>query len=228
MISCFKVLAITCARGRSNGVPHKNIKSIAGKPLLAWTIQEAKKSKYIDKYVVSTDDPDIADVARSYGVDVIARPTELAEDKTPIRDVLLHAMDMFPDFEYVVDIRTTNPLKTVNDIDGCIETLFKGGDMVCGVSRVEDQHPSRVKRIVNGVLVDFWPENTGNRQDLKPPAFIRNGSVYVSWADHLRQRVDLYFSGDNIRPWVMPPERSVNIDTPYDFLVAEAMLNAKL
>ncbi len=227
-----RVLGVTCARGGSKGVPGKNIRLLAGKPLLAHTIEEALKSKLIDRYVVSTDSAEIAEVARRYGADVVNRPAELAQDGTPTLDALLHALrvcdgDGTGGYHVVADLRATNPLKTVDDIDGAIHKLFAtDSDCVVGVCKLDDHHPARIKRIINDALVDFWPETSGNRQDLKPDAYIRNGSIYVSWAAALMQGVH-FMGSDKIRPWIMPPERSVNVDSELDILLIEAILKGR-
>jgi len=225
------VLGVTLARGGSKGVPRKNIRPINGKPLLAYTIEEALKSKFINKYVVSTEDKEIAAVAREYGADVINRPEELADDDTPSIDAIKHALivseDMWGSFDVVADLRCTNPLKTVEDIDGAIGKLINtGADVVVGVSKLEDHHPSRIKRIFQDRLIDFaWPEDPrGQRQDLKPDAYIRNGSIYIVRASAIMEGIH-FLGTDEIRPWIMPLERSVNVDTELDFKLIEVMLS---
>ena len=224
------VLGVTLARGGSKGVPRKNIRPIKGKPLLAYTIEEALKSKYIDVYVVSTEDEEIATVARKYGAKVIERPGYLASDNTPSIDAIQHALEVAQEkwggFSVVADLRCTNPLKTVEDIDGAIEKLIKtGADVVVGVSKLEDHHPSRIKRIFQDRLIDFaWPEDArGQRQDLKPDAYIRNGSVYIVRASAIAEGIH-FLGTDEIRPWVMPLEKSINVDTELDFKLLEAIL----
>lgn len=120
-----KILAIIPARGGSKGVPRKNIRELAGKPLIAWTIEEAKKSKYIDRLILSTEDDEIIEVAKQYGCEVpFKRPIELAQDDTPGIDPVLHAIEQCPGYDYVVLLQPTSPLRTVDDIDGCIEQLL--------------------------------------------------------------------------------------------------------
>lgn len=227
-----KVLGITCARGGSIGVPRKNVRMLGGKPLIAWTIEQALQTTLLDEYVVSSDDEEILAVAKKYGAaKTIKRPKHLAQHDTPILDVLTHALDVMDnDFEIVADLRCTNPFKTALDIDMCIDKLVRNEattDGVVGVSLLEDHHPARIKHIVGDRLADFWPEPTsGLRQDLKPKAYIRNGSIYVFWAELLRQGI--YFIGpENIRPWIMPAERSINIDSEMDLMLAEAMLKRR-
>lgn len=225
-----KVIGITLARGGSKGVPRKNIREINGIPLIAYTIREALKSQYIDVYVVSTDDNEIATVARDWGAKVIMRPKHLAADDTPSIDALQHALrvanEKWGNFDIVADLRCTNPLKDVGDIDGAIMKLIKtGADVVVGVSKLEDHHPARIKRIFQDRLIDFaWPEdNRGQRQDLKPDAYIRNGSIYIVRASALEEGIH-FLGTDEIRPWIMPLSKSVNVDTELDFKLLEAML----
>jgi len=226
-------LGITLARGGSKGVPGKNIKMLAGKPLLAHTIEEALKCTLLDHYVVSTDSDEIAEVAKRYGANVIMRPEALAQDNTPTLDALLHALestesDLDENYDIVADIRCPNPFKTTLDIDGAINKLVRtGADAVIGVCKVTDKHPSRLKTIFRDRLVGIWPEpESGNRQDLRPDVYVRNGSIYVVRRIALEEGVHIHLS-DNVRPWVMPEERSVNIDTEMDFLLAETLMEQR-
>ena len=227
--SASRTLGITLARGGSVSVPKKNIRMVAGKPLIEWTIQEVNKCKLIDRYVVSTDSEEIASVVEALGVEVINRPDFLAMDNTPAIDALIHALDTVEhiygeEYEIVADIRTTNPLKVASDIDGCIRKLMSSGaDTVCGVSKLDDHHPARIKFIVGDRLVNVWPEPSGNRQDLVPECYIRNGSIYAVRTSALREGI--LFTGDT-RPWLMPPERGVNIDSELDLLICEILLSS--
>ena len=226
-------LGITLARGGSRGIPGKNIKMLAGKPLIAYTIEEALKCTLLDRYVVSTDSDEIAEVAKKYGANVIMRPKRLAQDHTPTLDALLHALECAEsehdkNYDIVADIRCPNPFKLTYDIDGAIDKLVRtGADAVIGVCKVTDKHPSRLKRLHRDRLVDIWPEPaSGNRQDLEPDVYVRNGSVYVVRRAGLEEGIHIKLS-DNVRPWIMPEERSVNIDTLMDFLLAEALMEKR-
>jgi len=226
-----KILGVTLARGGSKGVPGKNIRKIQDKPMLLWTTEEAAKSTLLKHYVVSSDDPEIRQVAVENGTEALVRPDELAQDDTPSIDALIHALDTMEvvnkvSYDAVADIRCTNPLKTVEDIDGAIDKFIRArADIVCGVTKLEDHHPARIKRVFMGRLIDFsYPEpEGGNRQDLKPDAYIRNGSIYVVRTAALREGI--HFQGtDQIFPWIMPLERSVNVDSELDFMVCSALL----
>jgi CMP-N-acetylneuraminic acid synthetase len=123
-----KIIAIIPARGGSKGLPRKNIKLLLGKPLVAWTIEQAKNSKYVNKVVVSTEDKEIAEISRGYGAEVpFLRPKELARDDSPTIDAILHALNWFEEsgeyFDIVVLLEPTSPLRDVEDKDKCVEIL---------------------------------------------------------------------------------------------------------
>ncbi len=230
-----RVLAVTLARGGSKGIPGKNIRSLAGEPLLAYTIAEAKRSKLITRYVVSTDSEDIRSVAREYGAEApFLRPAELAGDTATSLDALKHAVlwaeaEEKRRYDYVVELMCTNPFKDTADIDGAIEKLIRtGAESVIGLTRLWDHHPARVKRIVDDRLVDFTvPEPANNRrQDLTPAAYIRNGSIYAMRRDVLIEQNARFGTVDS-RPYIMTEEKSLNCDTPLDFEIAEAMLKKR-
>ena len=227
-----KVLAVTLARGGSKSVPRKNIRTIQGVPLIAYTIGEARLSKYISRYVVSTDDREIQRVAIAYGADApFLRPTEYSTDTASSVAALQHAVNWVEHedgcrYDYVVELMCTNPMKTVSDIDCCIEKLLNtGADSVIAVHQLDDHHPIRVKKIIDDRIVDFClPEIAeSRRQDLKPDAYIRSGSIYALRRDHLMTDGRRYGSVES-RPYFLDPARAINIDTEIDFLVAEHLL----
>jgi CMP-N,N'-diacetyllegionaminic acid synthase len=229
MIGDKKVLAITLARGGSKKIPKKNIIEICGKPLLQYTTDEVAKSEYIDHYVVSTDDQQIIDICNRLGVFFHRRPSNLASDTAKSSDALIETMQQPENigFEYVVEIMCTNPLKSVEDIDACIEKLHETkSNSVTSVVRVYDHHPSRMKYIKNDMLIDFYPEVLeSRRQDLTPPAYVRNGSIYAFTRETMMTHgVRL---GPMTRPYIMPEERTINIDEPLDLIVATEILKEK-
>jgi len=233
MLNGKKILAVTLARGGSKGVPKKNIRELCGRPLIAYTISEAKKSKYIDKYIVSTDSEDVLDVAKKEGAEVpFLRPPELSGDTATSASALIHAVNFMKEngesYDYVVELMATNPLKKVCDIDGCIENAVKNNFECCvAVHRIWDQHPARVKKIVNGVLIDFYPETPeSRRQDLEPPAYIRSGSIYVTETDYLLKYKSRYGS-NTTASYILPGERVINIDELDDFRLAELKLKKR-
>ena len=150
-----RILGITLARGGSKSVPKKNIRPLLGIPLIAYTIAEAKKSKFITRYIVSTDSEEIKQVAIQYGAEVpFLRPANLATDNATSSDALQHAVDWVEkdegqQYDFVVELMCTNPMKTVDDIDAAIEKLMDtGADSVIGVNRLEDHHPARIKKLL--------------------------------------------------------------------------------
>ena len=235
MINNKRILAITLARGGSKAIPSKNIMLLQGKPLIEYTITEVLKSQYVDNYIVSTDSQEIANVSESLGAEIpFMRPAEFSTDESPPQDGLYHGLTTYEEkvgvkFDYVVEIMCTNPLKRDYDIDACIEKLdATGADAVISVARLLDHHPARIKKIVDDQLVDFAvkEDETMRRQDLRPEAYIRNGSIYAFTRDTLL--VHKSKIGNDTRPYIMPDERSVNIDEPHDIPVAEYLLEKLL
>lgn len=228
-----RVLGLTLARGGSKSVPRKNIKLIQGHPLISYTIAEARKSKFISRYIISTDDEEIASVARQYGAEVpFIRPEEFSTDTASSVGAMKHAVAWVEEqegekYDYVIELMCTNPLKTVEDIDSVIDKLLAtGADSVIAVHKLEDHHPIRIKKIVDDKIVDFClpeiPES--RRQDLKPDAYIRSGSIYALKRDYLMVEGRRYGS-ENSRPYILDPKKAVNVDTELDFLVAEKILS---
>ena len=218
-----RVLGIITARGSSKGIPRKNVRLVCGHPLIAYTIDAAKRSKRLTRVVVSTDDVEIADIAKSYGAEVpFLRPAELASDKAPHLPVLLHALDFVHGegdelYNAVFILQPTAPLREPSDIDGSIDKcMTTGADSVIGLVKVEAHHPYLMKRIVDDRIVPFShsePEGT-RRQDYRPEAFMRSGSVYVIRTQTLTQHKSLF--GLASHPWLMPAEKGINVDTEAD------------
>ena len=231
-----KILAVTLARGGSKSVPKKNIKKINGIPLIGYTIREALKSKLITRYIVSTDDIEIKNISESLGADVpFIRPKNLAGDSSSSVSALQHAVSWVENqekttYDFVIELMCTNPLKDVHDIDECINKLVaSNADSVIAVHKLEDHHPSRIKKIINDKIVDFCvPEILeSRRQDLRPFAYIRSGSIYALKRDYLMQKNARYGS-ENSRPYILNEEKAINVDTQFDFLLAEQILKNKI
>jgi CMP-N,N'-diacetyllegionaminic acid synthase len=219
MINDKTVLGLIPARGGSKGVPRKNIRVTAGKPLIAWTAEEARKSKYLDRLVLSSEDPEIIEVAKGLGIDVpVRRPLELASDDTPGIDPVLHALGELPGYHYVVLLQPTSPLRSVDDIDGCLERCEELQASAC-VSIVRcKQHPYLMYSVdLNSVLQPLVPatDNYSRRQDY-PDFYLLNGAVYVAQTEWLKQSQS-FFSNHTVG-FEMPQERSLDIDTVDDFL----------
>lgn len=230
MIDGKTVLAVTLARGGSKSIPKKNIIQINDRPLIDFTIREANKSNYIDRYIVSTDDDEIAHISKECGAEIpFLRPKDLSSDTATSADALIHAVESInEDFDYVVELMATNPLKRRIHIDECIEKLhFENLDYVVAVKRVLDGHPSRLKYIEDGFLKDFYPEiPESRRQDLSPEAYIRCGSIYAMKKESLMKSKARY--GTLTGAYVMPDEAVINIDEPIDLMIARELMGKKI
>jgi len=228
-----KILAIIPARGGSKGVKDKNIRILNGKPLIAWTIEEAKKSKCIDRLIVTTDDDRIAKIAREYGADVpFKRPAELATDTTPGIEPVLHAIKHLKaydhyDSDYVMLLQCTSPLRNVRHIDEAIDLLLKSdADSLASVTKLE--HPPHWNKVIdeNGFLQDFIEYNShkkARRQDFED-VYRLNGAIYISNTNLVMSEKNLLV-GD-IFPFIMDGRESVDIDEEFNFQLAE-FINSK-
>jgi len=221
-----RLLTIIPAKLDSKRLTKKNIRDLNGKPLLEYTIKEVKKSKFIDKYVVGTDDEDIKLVCDKNDVNVINRKP--VKDTQTTAEGLLEILNQLPKYDYVIEIMCTNPLKTVEDIDEVIYKLHSTkATSVVSVVRIWDNHPSRIKYIENDVLVGLDsrenPDIPGQRrQDLTPAAYVRNGSIYAMTYNQIT--IDKCRIGNVTRPYIMPGSRTINIDEPRDLMLAKFII----
>jgi D-3-phosphoglycerate dehydrogenase / 2-oxoglutarate reductase len=226
----YRILGVIPARGGSKTIPRKNVKLLLGRPLIAYTIIPAKQSKLLTRVIVSSDDKEIIAVSKKYGADVpFVRPKDLATDLALATDVIRHAVIEIErqegkKYDYVVMLQPTTPLRNSSDIDGALGKLINSGaDSIISVVNVGPTHPVRMKKIVGDKLVDYAEEEVENMpKELLPPVYIRNGAVYAVKRDILVNRDT--FKGDICRPYLMPEERSVNIDSKMDFLLAESLM----
>lgn len=225
-----KILAVTLARGGSKGIPNKNITPINGKPLINYTLEQVKLCNLIDWYIVSTDSNSIKEIVEACGVECpFLRPEHLASDTATSADALIHAVEYLSangmNFDYVVEVMATNPLKNVEDITNCIQLAIDNkADSCVAVNRLYDQHPSRIKYIEDNKLKPFFPEiPETRRQDLKPLAYIRSGSIYVTSVNFLLETRSRY-SSDDTYAYVLPDDRVINIDEPRDLDIARIAL----
>ncbi|MER2190110.1 MAG: acylneuraminate cytidylyltransferase family protein [Solibacillus sp.] len=219
-----KILAIIPARGGSKGVPRKNIRNLAGKPLIAWTIDEAKKSRYIDRLILSSEDDEIIEVAKQYDCEVpFKRPLELAQDDTPGIEPVLHAIEQCPGYDYVVLLQPTSPLRTVEDIDGCIEKLLTSDADFCVSVTEPDKSPYWMYAVENERMVPLLSQDelVARRQDL-PKVYALNGAVYVGRAYKLLKTKS--FMTNESLAYLMTQAKSYDIDTEKDFIVSELLL----
>ena len=223
-----KILAIIPARGGSKGLPGKNIKIFNGKPLIAWTIEAALKSKYINRVIVSTEDPKIKKISRDYKTEIVERPNHLAEDASKVYDVIEHALNFLSEKEkyypdVIVLLQPTSPLRNTKDIDGALDIFLKNEcDSV--VSVYESTPPIYWAMEANEkYLKPVFDKKyfSKRRQDLAI-TYNPNGAAYVSNVDNFNRYKGFY--SENILPFVMPIERSIDIDSEIDFILAETLM----
>lgn len=221
-----KVIAIIPAREGSKGVVDKNIKILGNKPLVAWPIDVAKKSKYIDRVIVSTDGKKIEDIALSYGAEVIKRPKSLAQDNSLVIDAIKYTINVVEEetdnLGFVIILEATSPFRNVDDVDSAIELLVEYDSVATFVEASLNPHRAwkidgnQVSTFLDGV--NPWLP----RQKL-PTAYQLNGAVYAFRVDGLnKDSVSLLFG--NMAAIVMPKERSLDIDNEMDFLIAEVLI----
>lgn len=226
MIQGKKVLGIIPARGGSKGVPGKNIRIVAGKPLIAWTIEEAKKSKYLDRLILSSDDSEIIKVAEEWNLEVpFVRPADLARDDTPGIDPVLHALEGLPGFDYVVLLQPTSPLRTVEDIDECIELCLEFEAPSCVSVTEPDKGPYLMYTLEGQNLRPLMNESSFYRRQDMPKILALNGAVYVANVDWLIENEALV--GEDTVHYEMPKDRSVDIDEELDFKIVQCLLANK-
>jgi CMP-N,N'-diacetyllegionaminic acid synthase len=230
MLKNKRILGLINARGGSKGVPGKNIKLMNGKPLIGYSIECGKASRYIDRLLISTDDPEIANVAKSFGADVpFLRPLELASDTSKQIDAIIHAVGYVENqgelYDYVCVLQPTCPLRQAEDVDGTLELLISTqADSAITVTDVGGRHPRTLyKKDNNCNLVPYLDSDAAGvlRQNFED-LFWRTGAVYAMKRDVLINRLSLY--GDSICGYVMPEERCFNIDSPFDWNLCEAYM----
>lgn len=226
------ILGITLARGGSKGIKNKNLKKINNRPLIYYTIREAKKCNRIKHYIISTDSAKIKKVAESYKAEVpFIRPKKFSKDNSSSAAALKHALKECEKiykkkFDYVVELMATNPLKSIKDINNVINIMLKNNaDSVIAVNQLFDHHPARIKKIINGKIYDFAVKEKleSRRQDLKPNAYIRSGSIYAMSRKYVMSE-KRYFSGKSLA-YILPLNRTINIDDENDLLIAKKKLN---
>jgi len=222
------IIAIVPARGGSKTIPRKNIRLLNGKPLIYYTIVEALKSRFIGRIIVSTEDDEIAQIGKKYGAQVIVRPPQLAQDDTPSLPVFQHVIEYLEEaeglvVETIVVLQPTSPLRTAQDIDRAIQEFLETGcDSVVSVCEVE--HPPQWMYVLDHDKLKPFLKGGGSitrRQDA-PKLYRPNGAVYVTRRNIIMKKNKLL--GSDTRPYIMPAERSIDIDTELDFRLAEMLI----
>jgi CMP-N,N'-diacetyllegionaminic acid synthase len=221
-------LAIIPARGGSKRLPRKNILDLAGKPLIAWTIEAALKSQYIDKVIVTSDDDEILDIAEQYGSNTIKRPEELASDTATSFDVIKHSIENIESYDYIVLLQPTSPLRTEEHIDKAIELLeIKNADAIISVCEMEHSPLWSNTLSHDGSMHCFIREEVKNKRSQDLDTYYRlNGAIYICGATELLEAKSFFLAGD-IYAYVMDRKSSVDIDETIDFKLAEILMKEK-
>jgi CMP-N-acetylneuraminic acid synthetase len=225
------VLGIVTARGGSKGIPRKNLAPVGGRPLLAYTAEAALRARRLARVVLSTDDPEIARMGEALGLAVpVLRPAELARDETPTIPVVQHMVRFLEEqgehYDAILVLQPTNPLRRDTDIDGAIGLLEQTkADSVISFSAVGERHPARMKSIDGEGWVEdppFGEAFEGQPRQQLPQLYLRDGSIYLTRHDVLMEQHSL--KGARCQAWLMPPERSCNVDDLFDLRLAEFLL----
>jgi len=217
------VIGVVPARGGSKTIPRKNVRPLAGKPLIQYTVEEAKKSKYLDRILVSTDDFEIAAISRDVGAEVILRPSELATDTSPTEDALIHVVETLRknegyETDIVVTLEPTSPLRTAELVDRCVETLFQtDADSVITVSETREC----LGRVVGGRFEFMLKDQPRRRQD-REPLYKESSTVYVTRVESLLRLKSVL--GERLYAVITRDDEAVDINTPLDFVMAEAVI----
>ncbi len=225
-------LGIIPARGGSKGLPRKNIRPLLGKPLIVWTIEKALKSKYLDEVIVSTDDEEIAEISKRHGAKIpFIRPKELAQDETPTYDVIEHAINFYRknlnrEFDYIVLLEPTSPLRKDEDIDSAIRKIIKNEKIytsLVSVGKVHLEHPSLMKKIKGKYLIPYLKrkKQAKRRQELED-VYFPYGVVYISKTQTLLKYRTFYQEKTGF--YLIERWQCYEIDDIYDFICVEAIL----
>lgn len=221
-----KIIALIPARGGSKGIPRKNLVPVAGKPLLAYSIEAARGSKYVTRVVVSTDDAEIGAAAKRHGAEVIWRPSEISGDTDSSESALLHSLEYLQQAEeyepeFVVFLQCTSPLTVSEDVDGTIEVLLaEDADSALAVTPF---HYFLWQKDHNGETVGInHDKRTRPRRQEREPQFLETGAVYVMRAEGFKKAKHRFFGKTAM--YAMPPERRLEIDQPVDLCVAEGLM----
>jgi len=228
-----KILAIIPARGGSKGIPRKNVANLAGRPMIAYTIEAALRAQYIDRVIVSTEDPEIENISLTLGAEVVKRPLRLATDETKTIDVLTQVTEFTSSNGYssdsVITLQPTSPLRTTKHINEAVELFLtdpNADSLVSCIKVPHIYHPySQMRLSPEGYLLNFLPNPEPSRRQDKIPTFARNGAaIYITRSDRLQD----YIFGGRLIPYFMNTQDSLDIDEPKDLEEAERILGARL
>ena len=225
MIDGKTFLAVIPARGGSKRLPKKNILDLAGKPMIAWSIDAGIKSKYIDTVIVSSDDTNILKIAQKYGSDTMVRPRELAGDTSTTFDTVKHVIMNEQDYDYVILLQPTSPLRTCNDIDKAIEFLYqKKADAVVSVCKMEHSPLWSNTLPDDKNMQNFLSKELINKRGQDLETYYRlNGAIYICKIEEFLKQKSFFIKKD-IFAYEMSQKASVDVDTQLDFEIASSLL----
>ena len=233
MLNGYKILVLIPARGGSKGLPNKNIMNLSGKPMIKWTIDEAKKLEWIDKIVVSTDSKKIIDECKEPFIDIpFVRPSSLSTDTASSIDVVLHALNWLENknlyFDIIILLEPTSPLREAIDIETALQLMFKeNAKSVVGVSKVKSSHPEFMyEKKENNYIVPYnkIKSSQSRRQDVDMLYYLE-GSIYASFVNDFKKNKTFYHK--NTIGYEVSKIKSFEIDDIEDFVIVEALLNHK-
>jgi CMP-N-acetylneuraminic acid synthetase len=221
-------LAIIPARGGSKRLPNKNLLDINGKPLIEWSINAAKNSKYIDKILLSSDNDKILSTQKNTGISLIKRPDILSTDTSTTFDAIQHSIERYPGFDYIVLLQPTSPLRETKHIDEAIELLFeKNADAIVSVCEME--HNPLWSNVIpdNGDMKNFMDKALKNTRSQDLDKYFRlNGAIYICDIKELLQE-KTFFIKDKIYSYLMSKEDSIDIDEELDYEIAKIIMNKR-
>ncbi len=222
------LLALIPARGGSKGIPRKNIRLFCGKPLLQWSIEVALAAPSVDRVVVSTEDSEIAEIALSCGAEVpFVRPAHLASDEAPGIAPVLHALEQLPEVTDVLLLQPTSPMRELIDVETIVALRSEAGRESSVSLTHSSKHPAWMFTLSSQQLLEplsIYPDS--DRRQQLPPIYVLNGALYLASRTFLER--ELSFHSANTVGYVMPPERSVDIDTPLDWQWGEFLMQKNL
>lgn len=224
-----KILAIIPARGGSKGLPRKNLLPLSGKPLIAWSIEQALASEYIDRVIVSTDDKEIANVSVEYGADVpFIRPAELATDSASSADVVIHALNFFEGkgehYDYIALLEPTSPLRKDGDIDRGIIKLIGSpqADSLVSLGEIHLEHPMIVKKVRDGLLLPYADLPAIYQRQMADEAYFPYGVLYLTKIYSFYESKAFYTK--KTIPLFLDRWQNYEVDDSLDMLVIESVM----
>ncbi len=218
-------LAVVPARGGSKRLPRKNILDLANKPLIAWSIEAGLNSRYVDKVIVSSDDDEILNIAKTYNSEIIKRPASLANDTATSFDALKHTIENVETYDYIILLQPTSPLRSSQHIDEAIELLMsKNADAIISITEMDHSPLWSNTLSEDGDMSTFLREEVKNirSQDLEKYYRI-NGAIYICETERLLKKEN-FFIDDNIFSYVMDRKSSIDIDEEVDFHLAQYLI----